>query len=145
MATTKKPDKVVTKKASALTSRTRRRTLLSPVTTIKPRSATAFTLSAPSVERGKADTTRKKAPPKTEVPAEKAEDSGLDGLDPKTTPARDAKHFRRIIEAREQLARAEAELRAAVKEAHAAGDSWTVIGLALDTSRQAAFQRFGKD
>lgn len=25
-----------------------------------------------------------------------------------------------------------------------AGDSWTVIGAALDTTRQAAFQRFGK-
>jgi hypothetical protein len=28
--------------------------------------------------------------------------------------------------------------------AREAGDSWTVIGAALDTTRQAAFQRFGK-
>ncbi|MGW6423496.1 hypothetical protein ACWF82_12535 [Nocardia sp. NPDC055053] len=71
--------------------------------------------------------------------------SGLEGLEPQDSPARDAKHFRRIIEARKQVAAAEAELRDAVKAAHAAGDSWTVIGMALDTSRQAAFQRFGKD
>ena len=29
--------------------------------------------------------------------------------------------------------------------AREAGDSWTVIGAALDTTRQAAFQRFGRD
>ncbi|MBF6357774.1 hypothetical protein IU449_25070 [Nocardia higoensis] len=71
--------------------------------------------------------------------------TGLDQLDPGKNPAKDAKSFRRIIAARKKVAEAEAELRAAVKDAHAAGDSWTVIGMALDTSRQAAFQRFGKD
>nr|WP_228805711.1 hypothetical protein [Nocardia higoensis] len=69
----------------------------------------------------------------------------MDQLDPGKNPAKDAKSFRRIIAARKKVAEAEAELRAAVKDAHAAGDSWTVIGMALDTSRQAAFQRFGKD
>lgn len=70
--------------------------------------------------------------------------TGLDGLDPQTHPARDAINFRRILAARRNLAEAERELREAVKAARDAGDSWTVIGAALDTTRQAAFQRFGK-
>lgn len=70
--------------------------------------------------------------------------TGLDELDPSTHPARDAASFRRIIAARHQLAEAELELREAVRAARAAGDSWTVIGAALDISRQAAQQRFGR-
>jgi hypothetical protein len=70
--------------------------------------------------------------------------TGLDGVDPKTHPAKDATHFRAIIAARKRLAEAEEELRRAVTEAHEAGDSWTVIGAALDISRQAAWERFGK-
>ena len=70
--------------------------------------------------------------------------TGLDQLDPSTHPARDAASFRRIIAARNQLADAEQELREAVRTARAAGDSWTVIGAALDISRQAAQQRFGE-
>jgi hypothetical protein len=70
--------------------------------------------------------------------------SGLDSLDPKVDAARDAVHFRRIIQARKNVEAAEQELRDAVAAARAAGDSWTVIGAAMDTSRQAAFQRFGK-
>jgi hypothetical protein len=31
-----------------------------------------------------------------------------------------------------------------VAAARDAGDSWAIIGAALDTSRQAAFQRFGR-
>jgi hypothetical protein len=69
--------------------------------------------------------------------------TGLDRLDPATTPARDAAHFRRILAARENLAAAEQELRDAVHAARDAGDSWTIIGAALDTTRQAAQQRFG--
>ncbi|KRA29804.1 MULTISPECIES: hypothetical protein [unclassified Nocardioides] len=72
------------------------------------------------------------------------DDAGLDLLDPATTPARDAQHFRRIIAARKGLQAAEDELRAAVAAARAAGDTWTVIGAALGTTRQAAFQRFGQ-
>ncbi|MDO5635421.1 MAG: hypothetical protein Q4G34_11220 [Micrococcus sp.] len=68
---------------------------------------------------------------------------GLDQVSPATHPARDAVHFRRILAARTQLAAAERELRDAVDAARAAGDSWTVIGAALDTTRQAAQQRFG--
>jgi hypothetical protein len=60
------------------------------------------------------------------------DETGLDQLDPATHPARDAVHFRRIIAARR-----------AVAAAREAGDSWTIIGAALETSRQAAQQRFG--
>ncbi|THV43112.1 hypothetical protein [Glycomyces buryatensis] len=70
--------------------------------------------------------------------------TGLDQLDPAMSPARDATHFRNIIAARKRIANAEAELREAVQAARAAGDSWTVIGAALDTTRQNAYQRFGK-
>lgn len=75
----------------------------------------------------------------------RSDSTGLDQLDPTTHPARDAVHFRRILAARAAIAAAEQELRDAVKAARAAGDSWTVIGAALDTTRQAAFQRFGRD
>lgn len=68
----------------------------------------------------------------------------LDVLDPAVVPSRDAKSFRRIIAARKQVAVAEAELRAAVSAARADGDSWATIGAALDTTRQAAYQRFGR-
>lgn len=69
--------------------------------------------------------------------------TGLDQLDVATHPARDAAGFRRIIAARQNLADAEQELRDAVHAARKAGDSWTVIGAALETTRQAAQQRFG--
>ncbi|WP_119696073.1 hypothetical protein [Microbacterium halotolerans] len=72
------------------------------------------------------------------------DETGLDQLDPAVTPARDATHFRRIIAAQKAAREAEEELRTAVADARAAGDSWTVIGAALDTTRQAAYQRFGK-
>ena len=75
----------------------------------------------------------------------RSETTGLDQLDPTRHPARDAVHFRRILAARKAIADAEQELREAVKAARDAGDSWTVIGAALDTTRQAAFQRFGRD
>ncbi|WGH94092.1 hypothetical protein QDX21_04690 [Auritidibacter ignavus] len=61
------------------------------------------------------------------------------------TPAQDATHFRNIRAARANLAQAEADLREAVQQAREAGDSWTVIGAALETTRQAAYQRFGRD
>lgn len=69
--------------------------------------------------------------------------TGLDQLDLALNPARDAVHFRRILAARQGIAAAEQELRDAVKAAREAGDSWTVIAAALDTTRQAAQQRFG--
>jgi hypothetical protein len=73
------------------------------------------------------------------------DNTGLDQLDVATHPARNAAHFRRIIAARQGLAASEQELRDAVRAAREAGDSWTVIGAALDTTRQAAQQRFGND
>jgi hypothetical protein len=70
--------------------------------------------------------------------------TGLDSLVPGEVQSRDAVHFRKIIAARKKVAESEQELRDAVQAARDAGDSWTVIGAALDTTRQAAFQRFGK-
>lgn len=71
------------------------------------------------------------------------EETGLDELDPGKNPARDALHFRRIQTARANLTAAEDDLREAVRTARDAGDSWTIIGAALDITRQAAQQRFG--
>jgi len=71
-------------------------------------------------------------------------EAGLDSLVPGEVQAKGAVHFRNIITARKKAAKAEQELRDAVQAARGAGDSWTVIGAALDTTRQAAFQRFGK-
>lgn len=78
--------------------------------------------------------------PTTKKPAH--DHVGLGSLDPAATSARDAAHFRRIIAARKNLAAAEQELRDAVQAARDAGDSWAVIGAALETTRQGAFQRF---
>lgn len=64
-------------------------------------------------------------------------------LDPAEVSARDTTYSRRIITARERLEQANAELRRVVAEARAVGESWTVIGMALGTTRQAAQQRFG--
>lgn len=69
--------------------------------------------------------------------------AGLDQLDAAASQARDAVHFRRILAALQGIASAGQELRDAVKAARDAGDSWTVIASALDTTRQAAQQRFG--
>lgn len=70
------------------------------------------------------------------------EAAALDAVTPATHPARDAASFRRILAARRAVAEANAELRGAVAAARAAGDSWTVIGAALGTTRQAACEQF---
>lgn len=49
-----------------------------------------------------------------------------------------------ITAARQLVAAAEAELQQAVDQARATGHSWREIGDVLDTTRQAAFQRFGR-
>jgi len=72
-----------------------------------------------------------------------ADPSGLDHLDPATSKSRDAASFRRVVRARKALDEAERELRQAVDAAREAGDSWTVIGAALNMSRQGAQQRYG--
>lgn len=69
----------------------------------------------------------------------------LDQLDPSKVPARDATHSRRIVQARHALEQADADLRRAVDEAREAGEPWSVIGMALGTTRQAAQQRFGQE
>ena len=69
--------------------------------------------------------------------------TGLDQLNPAANQVRDAVHLRRIRAARQGIAAAEQELRDAVKAARDAGDSWTVIASALDTTRLAVQQRFG--
>lgn len=71
------------------------------------------------------------------------DETGLESVAPESL--RDASHFRRIIEAKKGLETADKGLRDAVAAARAAGDSWTVIGAAMGTSKQAAFQRFSKD
>jgi septum formation inhibitor MinC len=70
-------------------------------------------------------------------------DEWLDTIEPNPADARDASRLQRIIAAAEAVENAEAELRAAVKAARDAGDTWAVIGLALGISRQGAYQRFG--
>jgi hypothetical protein len=49
-----------------------------------------------------------------------------------------------VVAARELSAATDAALHAAVDRARAAGHSWSRIGDVLDTTRQAAFQRFGR-
>lgn len=71
------------------------------------------------------------------------DETGLESVAPESL--RDASHFRRIIEAKKGLEAADKDLRDAVAAAGAAGDSWTVIGAAMGTTKQAAFQRFSKD
>lgn len=68
--------------------------------------------------------------------------TGLDDLDPGTVRSRDATHFRAIIAANDALGAADRGLRAAVRDAREAGETWTVIGAALGISKQAAQQRF---
>lgn len=72
------------------------------------------------------------------------DETGLADLDPATTAAVDAQHFRRIIAAKTRVADAEADLRAEVAAARAAGNSWAIIGTALGVTKQAAQQRFGR-
>jgi hypothetical protein len=70
--------------------------------------------------------------------------TGLHLVSPATHPARDARYSRAITAARKNLLAAEQQLRDAVADARAAGDSWTIIGAALETTRQNAYQRFGR-
>lgn len=80
----------------------------------------------------------------SKVKEEQGIDDFLDAVEVNPEDARDATHFRRIIAAKEAVDAADAELVAAVAAARAAGDTWDIIGVALGTSRQGAYQRFGK-
>lgn len=64
-----------------------------------------------------------------------------DHLDPaSTSPPRRAERLRRIIAARTAVEESNAELRAAVRAAREAGDSWAIIGATLDTARTTIHQ-----
>jgi hypothetical protein len=71
-------------------------------------------------------------------------DAWLDGLDIDAVEIRDGKHLREIGRALSALEAAEEQLKAAIAAAHAAGDSWAMIGVVLGTSKQAAHRRFGQ-
>ena len=68
----------------------------------------------------------------------------LRGMDPAATPGRDGRYLQRIGSALTALEKAEEELRRAVDDARAAGDSWHAIGVVLGTSRQAAHRKFAR-
>jgi hypothetical protein len=70
-------------------------------------------------------------------------DGTLLRLSPAPHTDRTAADFRRITAARMAAAKAEAELKAAVRAARANGDSWEAIGAALGTSARTAQERFG--
>lgn len=69
-------------------------------------------------------------------------DRFIDSIDPASM--RDAKHLRAIAHARVDLESSERRLIEAVRTARTAGDSWTMIGIALHTSKQNAHRKFGK-
>lgn len=62
-------------------------------------------------------------------------------LDPASM--KDASHLREIASARRAIEDSEQRLRDAVAAAREAGDSWSAIGLALRTSKQNAYRKFG--
>ncbi len=68
----------------------------------------------------------------------------LDQLDPNDPNVEldDAGYLRRIRQAADEVAGAEALLRVAVAEARGHGETWGLIGMVLGISRQAAQQRF---
>jgi len=56
---------------------------------------------------------------------------------------KDARYLRAVAAAKTQLEAAEQALADAVCAARDAGDSWTMIGLMLGTSKQNAHRKFG--
>jgi predicted polyphosphate/ATP-dependent NAD kinase len=68
----------------------------------------------------------------------------LDDLDPNAVESHDAVHIRAIREAARIAAAGQDGLLRAVAAARTAGESWTVIGVALGVTRQAAQERFGR-
>jgi hypothetical protein len=66
------------------------------------------------------------------------------GAAPEPAQPGDESPLAAIAAARQLVAAAEAALQQAVDRARATGHSWREIGEVLDTTRQAAFQRFGR-
>jgi hypothetical protein len=66
----------------------------------------------------------------------------IDG--PESRLSQRSEHIRGILSARKALADAAVKLQAAVATAREAGDSWAMIGAALDSTPEAAFEQFGK-
>lgn len=77
----------------------------------------------------------------TEQPTRSDIDTFIDSIDPASM--RDAKHLREIAASRQALDDAQNRLQHAVDQAREAGDSWTAIGMALRTSKQNAYRKFG--
>ena len=69
--------------------------------------------------------------------------AGSDHLDWGGTSTGSAEQLRRIIAARIGVEEAHAELHLAVTAAREAGESWAMIGAALDISRRSAVKRCG--
>ena len=67
-------------------------------------------------------------------------DAFIDSIDPATM--RDGVYLRAISAARQQVADAQDTLIDAIRAARQAGDSWTMIGIALRTSRQNAHRKY---
>jgi hypothetical protein len=70
-------------------------------------------------------------------------DEFIDSIDPSTL--RDGIHLREISAAKHAVESSQDQLRDAVRKARLAGDSWTMIGIALGTSKQNAYRKFGKE
>ncbi len=73
-----------------------------------------------------------------------AAEQWIDQLDPNdpSVKVRDGRYLRHVGEAADAADAAAENLRQAVAEARANGESWGTIGMVLGVSRQAAQQRF---
>lgn len=80
---------------------------------------------------------------KKEHPTGEEFSAPLDSIDVDPAAARDAKRFRRIVAARKAAEAAQDDLRAAVRAARGAGDTWAMIGEALGIGAESARQQFG--
>ena len=78
----------------------------------------------------------------THTEADSYVDAFFDSIDPESM--RDARHIREIAHARRALEASEKQLVDAIRAARTAGDSWTMIGIALRTSKQNAHRKYGK-
>lgn len=67
-------------------------------------------------------------------------DAFIDSIDP--TTMRDGRHLRAISAAHRGVDDANRTLVEAIRDARAAGDSWTMIAIALGTSKQNAHRKY---